>query len=833
MANITLLIIFCIIFIFLLIIWFILYKTEKASEYTYFVTPGNIIKEVKNIKLYLSDEDINLFIILADSYFKKNIYILKPDELFLRPQLFYYYYCVLVNEYINIKSELEIQLAHPLDNKKFLNYYKAYSSNINHVDLIEQLLVLIKSKGRLLTKSFFIVKPKDILELPAGASKPRHMKHANTKEELYKTPGSVPVRSKSLDLKQINNSSKHLKREVFHFNRFDSKKYDFLLSYNQTIKTTIEKQNYIDVVGLFLEQYKFRSVLFEQDFFLKFKLHCGENKIPYKNSFLFKERLKGLWKLGLVIITYFHNTIEYKDELEFFNSELDKLMNSCEAYMLKSKTLNKLTTHLYPFEFDWYLFCSLYCTVMCYKLYIDYKTIKTVNQKYITQILYYIPQLNYSKNIKRVNTGNVLVLSVNYIIAHIFLYREDSLQLDSFLNTVLNSEIYMSTVQLNFVKEGNGLYPDGGFVSHNNISYNYLMQCLYPLLFHELIFMNTGPSVSKILSSVFKIFYNKTKKVNPLIISRFGKFDEMYKTLKGFSFSVHLLSEHTDMFKDNYYVNKLNQMMIIQTEATQEPQIYIINSIKLISAMYKDWNIQLQVNCNLAYGEADIYNKQILKQLWLSKILLFKDVDINDYQNHSKYPGVLFYEKNKDESEILQIDKGVTIYSFEYVYYAFGKIDQLSAFTYNKIKNLEFGIQFEEFVLITPVGIVVCYLNIVNLQNEKLFLCYDSHIYKNKIQTGLLYNHNKNATPINEDNKYKFIETESHVIYYNLYIKSKIILNKLQITNDNTKEIQLTINEKVYHIYCNKDNNINISVTNNTYPYSKYTKEVFIKEKLY
>lgn len=544
-------------------------------------------------------------------------------------------------------------------------------------------------------------------------------------------------------------------------------------------------KEYIKYLGLFLANYKY--VEKDNTFINKFK----RKRILLHKQSDFKKGLIFTWRLGSYICNEINNNRKPFNEINLFDINVLTFINMCS----KQKKG-------FPLGYDWFLFACHYPTILSYKLYIDYKTKKEISEKLISEILSYIPAINYSRNIQRYKS-NVAILSINYIIANLFKYNDNIFKFNTFMYNILNSDIYHEEIVIQYKEPVNGvfldgLYYDGGFIIHKNlVSYNYLMAYLYPSLFYKIMFEQDNDNIRKISKALrLLLIYNK-RNTNPNIISRYGKFDETHKTWNGFLTVCKYTN--TDFNLKTHKKEDLYNLL----------GIHVVESARVVIANFSTWSIQLKINSELAYGESDIFNRQILKQMTMSKIMFFdnKEEIETEFKSHSFYPGVLTYKQFSDISENFDLNYGTKTYVFQSVKYAFIQLDKKNIVIYSIITNKEFKISYEEFILITEYGIIVGYFNIHKMLNDDLYLTIETDILKGKVKSEILFSDNKDVIErIKENNNAVLKKVDKHVLYYNLVLHSPKIESKIHIKE---QEIEITIQlEKVYHINLNKHNGL-------------------------
>lgn len=536
---------------------------------------------------------------------------------------------------------------------------------------------------------------------------------------------------------------------------------------------------YINRLGLFLAYYKNTSK--NGKFITSYE---KKNTLETPNQQKFKKALVFVWKLGAYICYKIQNNEKVDKEFEIFNKYFLHIFNSC------------CTEKKFPFGYDWFLFASHYPTILSYKLYLDYKLKNIIEFEYIQEIFKFLPQANYSKHIRRYKS-NVAIMSISFIIANLFNNYNNIHLFHSFMTNFLNSNVYHHEIIINYQEPKNGkfddgLYLDDGFIIHRNlVSYNYLTAYLYPSLFYKIMFNEETKNIEKIFKSLQK-FVLPNRKVNPVIVSRYGKFDEMNNVLLEFI-------ENADQLQieyDNKYIKKYKDAKNNLLE--EIIGIYVIESARIVIANFDTWSIQIKINSELAYGEVDIYNKQILKQISMNKIMLFNDTKLDEFKNHSFYPGVLSYEKYLDNAESFTINYGTNTFTFATTHYTYKQLDKNTIFIYSKIFNKETKICYEEFIMITKYGIIVGYFNIDKQLEDDLNLTVSSSLIESKTNTSILYSDEPSLAF--KYNTAIVKKVKKNILYSNLIIGAPNIFSSVNIG----KNIKIVINfDKVYTITLN------------------------------
>lgn len=499
---------------------------------------------------------------------------------------------------------------------------------------------------------------------------------------------------------------------------------------------------YISFLENFLKNYK--EVMKDRDFI---KNHLKKyNNINWTNSqTLFKSHLVFLWRLGCTIIRDDYN----KDYINIFNKEFDILFS-----------ILKNVQNGYYKNYDWFLFSSHYPTILVYKLLIDWKIEKKINNTYIEEIFKYLPKINFSKKIIR-NDSNVSVIGVGYISAHLFKYSNEIEKFYNFLTDVKNSDVYKNEINLCYrIPNENGfqqgLYFDDGFIVHKNLAnYNYIFAYLHTSYFYKYFFNSSQDNVIKINSALQKIQY-KSRAINPSIVSRFGRFFEVYNEWSSVN---------------NVFPEKNNLGIII------------IESTKILIANYEEWSIQIKINSNLGYAEIDPINNSFFKQILFNKIMITDDFNEISIRKDSYYPGVLSYRNFLKKSESIPIAYGTKVLTFDSVHSLYKKLDDETAVIFSRVKVLEIKIQYEEFIFVCKKGIVVGYFDIRSGINDDLFLVYDSPILSKKIKSEIIYTDADGKSIIENDCKLQMVNKS--ILYTQYFDKIDISYKNGKINIDN------------------------------------------------
>lgn len=534
-------------------------------------------------------------------------------------------------------------------------------------------------------------------------------------------------------------------------------------------------EDYFILLETFLCNYKHNVI--KKNFIKSFV----QNDVDFRNQKDFKKTLVFMWKLGVFICRELKIGNNPEKEISIFNSYIQTLYDFCNSDKNKR----------FPYGYDWFLFASHYPTVMTYKLFIDYKTKKTISNIYISEILKYIPALNYSRNIKR-EKSNAVILSINFIAGNLFKNKDKIHVFNNLIKSIINSNVYKEDIVIQYqtpddTRFVDGLYLDDGFIIHKNlVSYNYLTAYLYPSLFYKIMFdLETG-NIDKVFKAIEWLIVTK-RKINPIIVSRYGKFNELQNTITEF------------------INNSKNTGNDIKIQNKNILGIKIVESSRYIIANFPTWSTQIKINSELAYGETDIYNEKILNQITMSKIMFFDNIitsnKYNEFQPNSYYPGVLSYKKFLNKPEEFKIKTGTRTYTFDKVKYTFLQLDNNRVIIYNTVTNKKLKLSYEEFIMITEYGLIVGYFNIVKFLNDDLYVVFDTDLINNNVKSEILFCDNETKVEKNVINNSSIKKVNSHVLYHNTIFNAPNINTEVSINNN---DIMLVIDlDKRYNIGLN------------------------------
>lgn len=560
---------------------------------------------------------------------------------------------------------------------------------------------------------------------------------------------------------------------------------DYKITFNKYIKL-----DFFELIGKFLEIYTCNKNPNEYTLD-KLSQIISENCFVEEKSF--KKNLILLMHMGNKLIINVNKETNIEQYYTIFN---DKLLSIYKDI----KITDNIIENIYPKNYNWKIYIKYYTFVLCQKLYLDYKLHNIINKQCLDEIFVYIPNINCAKNIIKFGI-TAHIINIRYIIAKIFQFNNDYIAINVFLYRNLKN------FQINFLDINNELcyYTDGGIICDNIINYNTIQHLLCPYTFYYLLYHKNPlfeENINIILRSLFKILSN-VKLINPSLTYNYGTTSLIYNQLIDY----YYITQYFGILQDNIYLyalvkNKLN--------AAHTRNIEYIQSINIVSAKFDNWSIQLKLPSKYII----YYDNTLLNHLILSKIVLFDGIIFDKYRPNLVYPGMIFYKKTLDF-----VQKPHVITKFTHTY-----IKEIKHFiSFAKICSQELNLIYNELILITPYGIIVGYFNVIKLIDEKLYLCYNSPIYNNYIDAGILYNDTKkndNCYDILLYNKYnnryqkilnmdidsknKYYTTfGSNILYYNFFYKTPIEIIKFTIDQYEDINIKIRIDSTINIIKLN------------------------------
>lgn len=549
------------------------------------------------------------------------------------------------------------------------------------------------------------------------------------------------------------------------------------------------KIDFIDIIGKFLEFYpdleKYSN--YDMNFIIK---NLDDN--CFDSEKLFKKNLILLSSLGNKLIINYNNKVNSTLYLNCFNEFLLALYNN-----IKNADNDGIYKYLYPKNYKWTIYIKHYMIVLCQKLYLDYKISQNINQEYLKEIFNYIPNLGFSKKILRfgVEAHNI---NIRFIIAKIIQHKND------YINTNIFLYRNYKNLLINFTEHNKNIifYKDGGIITNNSINYNDVSKLLMPYFLYYMLFNKHDLfryNFQILLRSIYKIHFN-TKLITPVFLHPYDNTTFLYNTIS----KVFLITKHFNVLKNNYYLKTL----LGKTQNNKFNNLEYIKSINVLYANFDKWSIHLKLPSKYIYGYIDErYN--FLNNILMSKILIFNNMLFDKFRPNIVYPGILFYNKNKNYTGQYNFTKFTHIHLIKQNYFI----------SFSKIFSQEMNIIYNEFIFVTPYGIIVGYFNIIKLLDEDLYLCYNSPIYNNSIDVDILYNdvnavessmYNVFYVPTKTSEKrftYKktdyYTTTKSNIMYYNNFYKTIIKLNRLIIDFYDILHIDIDIDTTNFKININ------------------------------
>ncbi|MGI4811759.1 MAG: hypothetical protein ACRYGG_00235 [Janthinobacterium lividum] len=501
---------------------------------------------------------------------------------------------------------------------------------------------------------------------------------------------------------------------------------------------------------------------------------------------IFKSYLHWVFKLGKAIILkirgYEHLIPIYYKQIEIFNREI------------------KFSTTAYkrPFNYDWFHFSVTYpmllaqCIIVSRLYALDRYTFVVLCAQIILQ---FIPDIDTSIGYKR-EGSNMVLMSIPHFIAKWV------------LNETPNIANYLLRLdKIDYVKAGkSGLLSDGTYLFHKSLrAYNYLFVYLPAAVFYNRLVGLDIFNIEERFKFLEKIFHFGHYRVHPSIVTRAGSFLQMYTDLK------NTLDIAPDLLP--------RAASLLANPNLQTFGIYEFPEGHFISAIYPEWSCTIVSNCEYNPVECDIYNGRLLRQIWQSKIINYSE-SIEKFTEDLLYPGIFFNSENKYKSEDLY--SKLNDYRFDSVVYG-QKSCSSYGITYSVIKNKIFQIEYTEICLVSSVGLIVCYLNIVHPDEKRHFLCTSNNdsLAKRKIYSRVLYNdfnqignqdddvsNDLNINQIEElykEREIKYIMCGKNVIYFNGLSSPDVLACQLTLANSNNLSLKLTINNDNFNIFVKND----------------------------
>lgn len=499
------------------------------------------------------------------------------------------------------------------------------------------------------------------------------------------------------------------------------------------------------------------------------------------NQSKFKEFLKRTLSLGCNIVRDFITSpsIKNHDKLKLYNEMVDRIL------LVGSDKHHKA----YPYGYDWFLFSHYYHFIINTKIFINYKMGIPNEVSLFKELKYFTPSPNHSKHIKR-SGSNTAIISMNYFITKFLLSLTNEYVQKNFvnrLNNFLESDDYRNHVIIRYKQPSehfdDGLYIDGGFIVHKNfVSYNYLILYLLPSLFFNFVLGIKDDNISRIFNAI-SCFRYKNRPVNPNIVSRYGTFHEIKKNSKDFA----------------YIIEKIEWEEMAKITETPLPKLGVIfkDSASIVVANFPEWSTQLRLPSELAIGEVDIYNIDKLLAISMNKIMFQDHMLEKKISENNLYPGVISPRKQLKNPKKIEIKKGTQTFTYDYVKTMHIQPD-LNHFIYHSHVKLKlFGLEYKEFVVIMPEGLLVGYFDIVYKDDDDLMT-----VVSNKMTEKLDHkiHYSDNSEPIEHLDGCLIKKIQNNIFY------SNTITNSNPNISVNTDGNDIIVNIKSYTITIKEDN---------------------------
>lgn len=323
------------------------------------------------------------------------------------------------------------------------------------------------------------------------------------------------------------------------------------------------------------------------------------------------------------------------------------------------------TNYVRPWGANWYQFSISFPRFLVFSnfiyMYLFEKTDENLQNQLVSVIRNYLPSPIKSMGWAR-SGPNAVMMAVPFVGAHILMDN-------------LNTEMYtegmqhvLSQLKFKIVTSGEGLYPDGGFVFHNNLrAYGYLYSSARDFVALQDFFQ---------INSMTRVDKLKRMLEHPTIPLHFGPM---------FTRTPSLLCQD----KGDY-------------------GFFVIDSIKAVTVKTEKWMLQFNGQCsNLCYYESDqTYNKW--GQFWtMARMFLYPNSDTKIREEFcTYYPGVISIN-----NKLVQLKSTTDTTETFTPQNAFSCIAQLNSVIgmYNSWTIDKFGLRVTELILINEKGYTVAY----------------------------------------------------------------------------------------------------------------------------
>lgn len=302
------------------------------------------------------------------------------------------------------------------------------------------------------------------------------------------------------------------------------------------------------------------------------------------------------------------------------------------------------------------------------------------------------------------------------------------------LTNFRHSRVFKDSIELTILPiddsgiPANGLDGEGGFLFHNGLrSYNYLLAMFESYIFYQIMYRSIDCTIRGKLDWIARILHFGHTAVHPSIVTRFGVFSEFNRGIWSY---VRLFDQKVW----NGPTTEISSLLELhRNPEKQKTGIFLFRRASFVSAIFKNWSLQLMLpRKDIAFGEVDSINTQIVHQSALSKIMLMKSVleESNLLKpGDMEYPGNLWIYSVEHKA-----DYGTKCMFFSecknnrYGYFdlegfplgSHPEEDALSRcvfISFARLKVIEFNLAYTELVFISQYGILVAYLDIDTIRN--------------------------------------------------------------------------------------------------------------------
>ncbi|WKA13608.1 MAG: odv-e66 [Cotesia congregata filamentous virus 2] len=426
-------------------------------------------------------------------------------------------------------------------------------------------------------------------------------------------------------------------------------------------------------------------------------------------------------------------------------SHLHEKMWQCILHSLetiyKNFKMNALYVMKLPWGKNWYPFSISYPKVMTYAVFIHYHTFGNTPRNLIEMYKRYVnkfiinPELSLGWNR---DGANSLMMSIPYLGCSVL---ENTKTYQKKIS-VATFQKYLKILQNPVVSSGEGIYEDGGYVTHkNSLAYGYVFESFWDTM---------------ILAMVFN--YNTIVR--------------MYKKISSLLTNPTISAKSPVLFRRSPQLHNVNGIASIAAYGFD-----VISSCNIISIKTTQYTLHYcGRKSNLAFYEADKSYESFSQFSVMSKMYFYAVDDTNQTRLYTeletRYPGIVSY--NNQAVKIPTITSTTSTFVPAFARSCICKLDTTTISIYNQWDIDEFNLVLEELTIFTSYGYTTSYLitkkNSENTNALNLF-------QKNNVSDADTTDNNENNNLILSLNLGRCIDG---------VINQKIIgdkLNELNITN--------------------------------------------------